>query len=153
MAEERLYDQEDALRGKYIRRNKKGFRDSLLVYVGVNLFLAFLSLTQGQYWFLFSVFGWGLAVALEAHYAFRVSGPGFETAFNAWRDGQAAAAYDPQHVVMLRAYCEEVQARSDAAIQKLATVNWFREQTGFSVKHSREIVDRFAIENPKYFRI
>ena len=151
MAEERLYDQEADLREKYILRNKKGFRHSLLTYVGVNLILAFLSLSQGEYWFLFSVFGWGLAVALEAPYAFRTSGPGFEAAFNAWHDGQVAAAFDPQHDIMLQAYCRDVVERSESTIPRLATVKWFREQTGLSLKHSVEIVERFARQNPQYF--
>jgi len=140
----------DLLRQQFIRSNREGFQGHLLVYVLVNLFLAFLSLSKGQFWFLFSVFGWGIPIAIQAYHALRTSGPGFETAFQNWRDALNARPIDTSHDEMLRTYCDEL-ALSGAFINKMETIRWFREKTGLPLKDSVEVVDSFARRNPGYF--
>ncbi|MBI3260627.1 MAG: 2TM domain-containing protein [Ignavibacteriae bacterium] len=57
-------------RKQWIRSKRKKFYEHLGTYLIVNTFLAGMSLLSGGYWFIFPLFGWGIAIALDAMGAF-----------------------------------------------------------------------------------
>jgi hypothetical protein len=138
------------LRQQFIRLKRERLFGHVVQYVFVNFVLAFTSLSNGQYWFLLPVFGWGIAIVIHAFRVYRTSGPGFETAFLKWRDALIARPTDPRFDEMLRKYCDDLDKSGVFAIKRVEMIVWFREKTGLSLEDSVEVVDGFARRNPGY---
>lgn len=70
---------------KYKQEVRSGFMGHVLPYVLVNLFLIFLSLKEGEFWFVYPLFGWGIGLAFHAMSAFNTSSQEFQREFEEWR--------------------------------------------------------------------
>ena len=89
-AEYRAEQTEQQERREFIARRRGEFREHLISYIGVNIFLLAINLlTSPKYlWVIWPVLGWGLGLFFLAWASLRTSGPSFEEEFAKWRKKQ-----------------------------------------------------------------
>lgn len=82
--------EEEEERAAFIARRRQEFRQHLVTFVLVNLFLVVLNflVSPSFFWAIFPILGWGLGLAFHALEALPTSGPKFEAEFQKWRRRQ-----------------------------------------------------------------
>jgi len=129
------------------RRN--GFLQHLLPFVMVNLFLAFLSLRKGDFWFLFPLFGWGIGIVSHAASALG-NGPSVEAAFQEWR--RTRAKIDQLNVshnveAVIADFVSTYKLQYTPA-PKVDTIAYLRKITGLGLKDAMDAVDYYSNRHP-----
>nr|WP_290666114.1 2TM domain-containing protein [Ardenticatena sp.] len=73
-------------RQAFIAERRQEFKQHVLVYACVNLFLVILNVmfSPDVWWFIFPAMGWGIGLAFHAFEALQTEGPAFEDAFESW---------------------------------------------------------------------
>lgn len=82
--------EEEEERAAFIAKRHQEFREHLVAFVLVNLFLVVLNLivSPSFFWAIFPILGWGLGLAFHAMETLPTSGPKFEAEFQKWRKRQ-----------------------------------------------------------------
>lgn len=86
--------EERRLREQFRLERAAGFRNHLVPYVVVNIFLHAINFItdRGDYWAIFPLLGWGIGLAIHGFHALGKSGPAFEADFRAWLAEKRKAA-------------------------------------------------------------
>lgn len=80
--------QEAEQRRKFNRFRRQAFKAHLISYAAVNVFLIAINLltSPSYFWAIFPLLGWGLGLFFHGLEAYRTEGPGYEAAFQQWRN-------------------------------------------------------------------
>ncbi len=70
---------------EFQEHRKRGFFSHLIPYVLVNAMLMTASLVDGEYWFVYPLFGWGIGIASHAYTVFYRRPDEHDPEFITWR--------------------------------------------------------------------
>lgn len=128
-----------AARAQFEAKRRDAFYRSLVTYLLVNVFLAYLSLKGGDYWFLWVLGFWGMSVFQNAVSVF---GPNRNAAFDRWQADQQKSQV-PDMTAVIDQYRRE--SGDDLLEQKLMAIKFVREHSNLDLRDAKEAVDRYQL--------
>lgn len=128
-----------AARAQFEAKRRDAFYRSLVTYLLVNVFLAYLSLKGGDYWFLWVLGFWGMSVFQNAVSVF---GPNRNAAFDRWQADQQKSQV-PDMTAVIDQYRRE--SGDDILEQKLMAIKFVREHSNLDLRDAKEAVDRYQL--------
>ena len=118
------------------RRNS--FFVSLVPFLAVNAFLAFLSLRDGKWWFVYVLAFWGLSLLKDATRAF---GPHREEEFAKWQ-ADRKQLFSKDYSSLIEEY--RVQEDDPDLSRRIEAIKYVREHSGLGLKEAKNVVDHYA---------
>lgn len=150
-AELEYEEKKERLRDREIweRERKSGLVGHLIPYIAVNAFLAFISLKQGEFWFLYVLLGWGIGMVSHLYCALN-NGPAAQEDFERWRENRRRIqnldhTYGAQRI--LEEYVTPYKLEYRPA-DKIGAIKHLRELTGMGLREAKEYVEHHASKNP-----
>ena len=121
------------------RRNS--FFVSLVPFLAVNTFLAFLSLRDGKWWFLYVLGFWGLSLLKDAAQAF---GPHREEDFAKWQ-ADRNKLFSKDYSSVIEEY--RIKQGDPDLSRRIEAIKYLREHSDLGLKEAKDVVDRYAPES------
>ena len=128
-----------AARAQFEAKRRDAFYRSLVTYLLVNVFLAYLSLKGGDYWFLWVLGFWGMSVFQNAVSVF---GPNRNAAFDRWQADQQKTPV-PDITTVIDQYRRE--SGDKLLEEKLHAIKFVRENTSLSLEEAKKLVENHQI--------
>ncbi len=121
------------------RRNS--FFVSLVPFLAVNTFLAFLSIRDGKWWFIYVLAFWVLSLLKDAARAF---GPHREEDFAKWQ-ADRIKLFSKDYSSVIEEY--RIQQGDPDLTHRIEAIKFVREHSGLGLKEAKDVVDHYAPEN------
>jgi hypothetical protein len=118
------------------RRNS--FFVALVPFLAVNAFLAFLSIKDGKWWFIYVLAFWGLSLLKDAARAF---GPHREEDFAKWQ-ADRKQLFSKDYSSVIEEY--RIQQGDPDLTHRIEAIKYVREHAGLGLKEAKDVVDQYA---------